>query len=177
MCVFVERCFLLKKIVRLSLSWQITAFLTFLHHALQISCQKSILFEFSGKFSEAAHWSTTPSYIFWHALYADSCLSKIGEVLSPLPASAARVERVWSTASFITAERERLSAEHLREEVYSFATVIISSLDLPPFHSSLYALVVFLFPSSDFTNGVERKFGRRIGQTWNSSSPIVMQGL
>ena len=37
-------------------------------------------------------------------------LAKVGEVLSSLPASAASVERIWSSAAFVSTD--------LREEVY-----------------------------------------------------------
>ena len=53
----------------------------------------------------------------WWALYNDSPLFDAGQALSNLPASSGAVERVWSSASFIMAERCRLSSEHLEQEL------------------------------------------------------------
>ena len=54
---------------------------------------------------------------YW-TLFKDTSLWKLGLLAASLPATAADVERVWSAASFVVEARERLSSEHLRQEVY-----------------------------------------------------------
>ncbi len=55
---------------------------------------------------------------YWKAYMSGTPLSKLGELLSALPASQATVEKVFSSAGWQSEGRENLSSEHLYQEVF-----------------------------------------------------------
>ena len=61
--------------------------------------------------------NTITPHAYW-VLYKDTPLAKVGSQYSSLPATTADIERVWSIAGNITEGRERLTADHLHEELF-----------------------------------------------------------
>ena len=60
---------------------------------------------------------TLNPHSFW-SLYGDTLLAPFGKILSLLPATTADIERVWSVAGNVTIGRERITADHLHEDLY-----------------------------------------------------------
>ena len=54
---------------------------------------------------------------FWN-LFPDSPIQKIAVVITTLPTSTASLERCWSAAALILQDRERLTIDHLFEEMF-----------------------------------------------------------
>ena len=72
--------------------------------------------EGTGKYADTVNLKDLTPQAFW-LMYKDSPLYPIAHILASVPSSTGAVERVWSKACFIVSERERLSHEHMKEEL------------------------------------------------------------
>ena len=74
----------------------------------------------SGRYSQLTIGSHGgfPAQKYWTGLFSDAPLAAVGSRVCGLPAASASVERLWSAAGHQVEGRERLSVEHLFQELH-----------------------------------------------------------